>query len=177
MTRIAIVAALAAAAALPATAQAKLRVLEADIAVAHAVDWQHDGVAGRQSFSIHTRKPAREAIDHAGAHRPKGAPPFQWMTSDDLTFHPPRGELRRTGGGADCGVTRPRVRMRFAVEALGSMGRGPHALQLTIGDVPRLGEACGDAAAELATAVPDPVTLERGMRAVRKLPARAAGRS
>ena len=91
------------------------------------------------------------------------------MTSDDLTFHPPRGELRRTGGGADCGVTRPRVRMRFAVEALGPMGRGPHALQLAVGDAPRLGEACGDAAAELATAAPDPVTLERGMRSVRKL--------
>jgi hypothetical protein len=167
MTRLVLLAAVAAAALTPATAAAKLRVVEADISVAHTVDWQHDGVAGRQAFAIHPRKPAREAIDHLGAHPPTGAPPFTWMTSEDFTWHPPRGELRRTGGGVDCGVTRPRMRMRFWVEGLGGMGRAPFALFLGLGNVPRLDSACGGA--ELATAVPEPLALERGVRVVRRL--------
>jgi hypothetical protein len=154
---------------LPGAADARLRVLETDITIAHTADWRLDGASGRQAFSIATRRPAREAIDHLGAHPPHGAPPFTWMTSEDLTWHPPRGELRRSAGGAECDVTKPRVRMYFRVEGRDGDGGAPYDLQLIVGRVPLLDVACGTAPPTLALASPPEITLPGAVRKVRRL--------
>jgi hypothetical protein len=153
----------------PGAADARLRVLETEIAIEHTADWQYDGASGRQTFSIATRKPAREAIDHHGAHPPHGAPPFTWMTSEDLTWHPPRGALRRSAAGVECGVTRPRVRMYFRVEGRDGDGGAPYLLQLVPGGVPLLDVACGTSPPTLALASPPAITLPGGVRKLRRL--------
>jgi hypothetical protein len=149
-----------AAALVPTTAHAfSFRTLTLDVTLTHTADWQTDGAAGRQALTFATPHPVRQTIVVYGE---RGAPPFQTMTNDELTFDPPRAEVRRTvTGAAPCATTHPRVRTRFAVEE--------DEFQFTVGGVPRLATPCPPAQAELTLAEPAPVVFEGGARKVKRL--------
>jgi hypothetical protein len=160
MLRATLAAIAAVAAATPATAHAfSFRTLTLDVTLTHTADWQTDTAAGRQAVTFATPRPVRQTIVVYGE---RGAPPFQTMTNDELTFHAPRAEVRRTvDGAAPCAITRPRVRTHFAVE--------DDELRFTVGAVPRLAEPCPPAEAELALAEPQPIAFAGGARKVKRL--------
>jgi hypothetical protein len=152
MLRIAL--ALVALALLPATADAfSFRTLTLDVTLTHTDDWQTDTAAGRQQLTFATPRPVRQSIVVYGE---RGAPPFQTMTNDELTFSPPRAKVERSG----CATTRPRVRTRFSVE---------DDFLFTVGGVPKLGTPCPPADAELAFALPEPVEFTGGARKIKRL--------
>ena len=153
-------AAVAIAALAPTTAQSfDFRTLTLDVSLTHTADWQTDAASGRQALTFATPHAVRQSIV---VYRERGAPPFQTMTNDELTFDPPRAEVRRTvEGAAPCPVGRPRVRTRFAVE--------DDELQFTVGAVPRLADPCPPAEAELALAEPEPIVFQGSARKVKRL--------
>ena len=131
---------------------------------------------GRQSFSTRTRasRRARRSTD-SGAHPSDGAPPFQ---CDDVGR--PHFRTRRA---ASCGApaaptaaSRQGRACRCASRstALGSMASRPtrapaHRRRRAVA----LARPCGDAPRRSSPRpCPDPVTLERGMRAAPQAPAR-----
>jgi hypothetical protein len=144
---------------LPASAQAfSFRTLTLDVSLAHVDEWQTDTASGTQRLRFETPKPVRQTIVIYGE---RGAPPFQTMTNDELTFSPPRARVERSG----CATTRPRVRTRFSVE---------DDFLFTVGGVPRLATPCPPAEAELALATPEPVEFAGGARKIKRL--RVGGR-
>jgi hypothetical protein len=129
------------------------RTLTVDVSLTHTDEWQTDAAAGRQSLHFATPHPVRQSIV---VYRAAGAPPFQTMTNDELTFSPPRARVERSG----CATTRPRVRTRFSVE---------DDFLFTVGGVPRRATPCPPAEAELAFALPEPVEFEGGARRIKRL--------